>query len=182
MEVISTNWQIITGSPSSGKSTTLSGIAFRGYKIIPEAARVFIDEEMSRGKSIEKIRSSELKFQQAVLEIKIKVEKMLNPDELIFFERGIWDSIPFMELAGATASEMQAVVSERTYRNVFLLEQVSFEKDYARTENAEKAFLLNELLFRTYSERGYSVIKVPVMPISNRVDFILKNLKNDRDN
>lgn len=176
MDTINTNWQIITGGPSAGKSTTLSGIAFRGHKTIPEAARVFIDDEMSKGKTVQEIRNSELQFQERVLEMKVEIENFLTPSELIFFERGIWDSIPYMELAGATGKNIKDISSKWKYKNVFLLEQVSFKEDYARIENAEIALLINNLLFRTYSDKGYNIIKVPVMPVSDRVDFILKNI------
>jgi len=51
-------WYVITGGPSSGKSTVLSCLEKMDYRIIPEAARVLIDEEMAKGKTLEEIRKS----------------------------------------------------------------------------------------------------------------------------
>ena len=181
MNLTSTNWHIITGSPSSGKRSTLDSIAYRGYKTIPEAARVFIDEEISRTKTIKEIRTPELEFQEHVLKMKIEIESSLNPNELIFFNRGILDSIPFMKLAGATSNRLETVTCNRAYKNVFLLEPLPYINDYARVENPEQASLIGELLFKTYSVNGYNVIKVPVMPISTRVDYILMHIENDKN-
>lgn len=176
MKMLSTNWNILTGGPSAGKSSTLNSIASLGYKTIPEIARVFIDKEISKGKNIKEIRGSELKFQEIVLEMKNEIEDILNPNELIFFDRGIWDSVPFMELAGATSEQIKSVIGKRVYKNIFLLEQVPFKQDYARIESAEQADLISNLLFSTYSNQGYNVIRVPVMHISSRVDFILNRI------
>lgn len=180
MTILFTNWQIITGGPSSGKTTTLNGIASLGYKTVPELARVYIDEEMSKGRTVQEIRSSELEFQEKVLGMKNEIEYRLNPNELIFFDRGIWDSIPYMKLAGASKESIKKINSKHTYNNIFLLEQVPFNTDYARVESAEKAISISELLFIAYSEKGYNVIKVPIMPVSNRVDFILNKLNIEK--
>lgn len=176
MESIQTNWHIITGGPSSGKSKTLDRLAFLGHKVIPEAARILIDEEMSRRKTLEEIRGDELAFQEKVLQMKLDTEKRLDPEETTFLERGIPDSDPYIELAGGNPDSVRAQSRDRAYQTVFLLDQVPFEADYARTENEEKARLINSKLEEAYSSLGYTVIKVPVMPISERVQFILKHI------
>ena len=38
-----TNWYIITGGPSTGKSKTIDHLAYLGYLIRPEVARILID-------------------------------------------------------------------------------------------------------------------------------------------
>lgn len=42
-----TNWYIITGGPSTGKSKTIDHLAYLGYLIRPEVSLVFI-----RGKTV----------------------------------------------------------------------------------------------------------------------------------
>lgn len=176
MEGIQTNWHIITGGPSSGKSKTLDHLAFLGHKVIPEAARILIDEEMSRGRALESIRGDELAFQEKVLQMKLDTEARLAPDGLIFLERGIPDSDPYIELAGGDPSSVIEKSRNRIYKTVFLLDQVPFETDYARTEDEEKARLINSKLEEAYNKLGYNVIRVPVMPISERVQFILEHI------
>ena len=88
-----TNWYVITGAPSSGKTTLLGHLASLGYEIVPEAARAFIDEEMKSGKTLEEIRTDERVFQRNILCRVEEVENMLDPQQLHFFDRGIPDNI-----------------------------------------------------------------------------------------
>ena len=68
---LESKWYVITGGPSSGKTTVLKKLAELGYLTYPEAARVFIDGEMAKGKSLKEIRGDEAEFQRKVLKIKI---------------------------------------------------------------------------------------------------------------
>jgi len=81
---IETNWYVITGGPSSGKTKIIEYLAFLGYSVIPEAARILIDVEKSRGKSVEEIRSNEAEFQKKVLEMKIEIENRISPERITF--------------------------------------------------------------------------------------------------
>ncbi len=68
-----TNWWVVTGGPSSGKSDLLSYIQFYyGHKVrvFPEAARVLIDLGRSRGQTTEQIRADEFYFQEMVAHMK----------------------------------------------------------------------------------------------------------------
>jgi predicted ATPase len=176
MNKIQTNWCVITGGPSSGKSKTLDHLAFRGYLVIPEAARILIDNELSKGNTVKQLRSNELNFQEKVLEMKIEAENRLNVDQLIFLERGIADSIPYYKLAGGDSESLKDASTKRIYKKIFLLDQVAFEEDYARTEDSETADKINVLLYETYSNLGYEVIRVPIMTIEERVNFLLTKI------
>jgi len=41
-------------------------------------ARIYIDEEMAKGKTIDQIRANELLFQEKILKFKIEYEKKLS--------------------------------------------------------------------------------------------------------
>ena len=68
--LIQTNWWVITGGPSTGKTALLEELAKRGYQTKPEAARVYIDDEISHGMTIDQIRINESKFQEVLLYMK----------------------------------------------------------------------------------------------------------------
>lgn len=171
-----TNWYVITGGPSSGKTKVIEYLAFLGFSVIPEAARILIDLERSEGKTLEEIRGNEVEFQKRVLKMKIKRENKLPPRKLIFFERGIPDSIPYLEVAGGKTIQAILASKKRRYKGVFLLEQLPFEKDYARTENGKLAKKINKLLYKTYKDLGHKVTKIPVKPIDKRAKLILKKM------
>jgi predicted ATPase len=169
-------WYVITGSPSSGKTTILNSLAKMGCQTVPEAARVLIDEETKKGKTLEEIRKNEIEFQIKVLEIKIETEKKLDKNKITFFDRGIPDTIAYFQLYGFNTEEVIKLCKELKYRKIFLLEQLPFVKDYARIEDNEKANKLQILLRKAYADLGYEIIDVPVMPVEDRMKMILSNV------
>ncbi len=173
------NWYVITGGPSSGKTTVLKELEKMGYIVYPEAARVFIDKEMAKGKTLKKIREDEAEFQRKVLKIKIKVEKKAPEDKIVFFDRAIPDSIAYYQICGLAPKEVFKFCQKKTYRKIFFLEQLPLEKDYARVENGKTIKKLNNLLRKSYENLGYKVVTIPVMPIKDRLQKILIEIKKD---
>jgi len=173
---INTNWYVITGGPSSSKTKIIEYLAFLGYPVIPEVARVLIDIEKSKGKTTGEIRSNEAEFQKRVLQMKIRVENIMPAEQTTFFERGIPDSIAYYEICGENQSPVIEASRKRKYKGVFLLEQLPFEKDYARIENEQLAQNLNRLLYEAYSSLEYNIIHVPLKPIEERAQFILNKI------
>ena len=172
------NWYVITGAPSSGKTTVLKYLEKRGYRVYYEWARIFIEQELSKGKKLKEIRRDEAKFQKKVLELKKDFEKKLNPNELIFMERGIPDTEAYFELINFPIDiKLRKLVKRSSYKKVFLMELSKFKKDFARTESKEEAYLLEKLLEKVYNRQpGVKVIRVPIMTTAKRAKFILDNL------
>ena len=178
MSPIKTNWIIITGGPSTGKSKTIDHIAFLGYYIRPEVARIIIDNEMSKGKDLTEIRGNQIKFEEEILRIKMGTEKEAPKDQLIFWERGMPDSIVYLKSCGNNYNLALEESKRIRYKGVFILDILPhYEKDYARTENAKKAKEIHEALHNIYIELGYSVFTVPVMSIEDRAKFIIEKSK-----
>ena len=173
---LQSNWYVITGGPSSGKTTVLEELSKLGYLVYPEAARVFIDKEMKKGKSIEEIRSDEAEFQRKVLKIKINVEKSAPKDKIVFFDRAIPDSIAYYQIAGLDSKEVLKSCLKKTYRKIFFLEQLPFNKDYARIENGETIKKLNRLFKKSYKSLGYKIINITAASVTKRVQKILKEI------
>jgi len=173
---IDTNWYVITGGPSSGKTKTIEYLSFLGYPIIPEAARVLIDVEKSKGKTTKEIRSDEFEFQRKALQMKIEVEDRIPPEQITFFDRGIPDSIAYYQICGEDPTPVIKASQKRKYIKVFLLEQLQLEKDYARTEDDETVKKLNRLLRESYLNLGYEIVDIPVMSIEKRVQKILSEI------
>jgi len=173
---IETNWHVITGGPSSGKSTVIERLAVLGYATIPEAARGLIDAETKKGRTISEIRADEADFQRRVLRMKIEIENKLPPEQITFFDRGIPDTIVYYRLCHLDTAPVIEESRKRRYRSVFFLEQLPFEKDYARVEDGKTVEKLNQLLRKSYENLGYEVIRVPAKPVEERVKFILNRL------
>lgn len=171
-----TNWVVITGGPSSGKSTLLEYLKLQGYQIVPESARVLIDEETGKSKTLQEVRVNEGEFQRKVFQMKVELEEKISPQQRTFLDRGIPDSIAYYQICGENVAAVIHESQKRRYGAVFLCEQVPFAKDHARTEDQKRAHEISQLLYEAYTELGYKVIKVPLMGVEDRAKFILKEL------
>ncbi len=172
------NWYVLTGGPSAGKTTAIKILEEQGYRVVPEAARLYIDQEMEKGKTIEQIRENELSFQEEVLKMKIQIEKELPKEEVIFFDRGIPDTDAYYKLCGRENDPfLLKVTKDCFYKKIFLLDFFEMKKDYARTENREEQIKIHNLLEDSYKAIKVPIIKVPRMESKqDRVEFILSNL------
>src|SRR3989344_1995827 len=95
MNNFKTNWYVITGGPSSGKTTTVNLLKERGYKTTIEHARHYIDTGRVAGKTVEEIRANQLAFQHSVLDMQIAQERELSPDDTVFLDRAIPDAFAY---------------------------------------------------------------------------------------
>ncbi len=169
-------WYIITGAPSSGKTTTLLDLEQQGHKVVHEAARYYIDQELAKGKTLGEIRADEEAFQQEVLRLKLEFETQHAPEEQLFFDRGIPDTIAYCRLYNFPIDHyLNWAAAQSRYRKIFILEPLTFELDYARTENGEQAKKLDQLLESSYRDLGFTVVRVPAISIEDRTTFILEN-------
>ncbi len=169
------NWYVITGGPSSGKTTLIQELARRKYATIQEAAREVIDNGLAQGKSVKEIRSDEQVFQYEVLKQKLAVEASHDNQILTFFDRGMHDTAAYLQYYGWELNVLaQQAMKSATYRKVFLLEPLpNFEKDYARTEEDGFAESISRLLYDTYSAYNLKPIRVPALDVKDRLDFIV---------
>ena len=61
-----TRWHVVTGGPSSGKTTTVNLLRGRGYTTTIEHARHYIDLQRITGRSTAEVRARQSEFQRAV--------------------------------------------------------------------------------------------------------------------
>ncbi len=168
---------VITAGPSAGKTSTLRELSARGYRTLPEAARILFDQAVSEGEDPEEIREAD-DFHEQVERVDRRIESQLA--ELagadVFLDRSLADNIAYRRHFGnPVPDDLRAEVTDR-YDLIFLLEQLPFEEDYARDEDADEAKELHATIRETYLDLGYDVVEVPVVPIDERVDLIETHL------
>lgn len=172
-----TNWYVITGGPSSGKTTTVNILSQRGYKTTIEHARHYLDMQRLNGRTVEDIRRHHKEFQLAVLRMQIEQEKQLSPDDLVFLDRAIPDAHAYYHYLHLTESpELIEALQSISYKKVFILDCLPLVKDYARREDAAAQKKIHEALIQVYESLPFPVVRVPVLEAEKRVDFILQNL------
>ena len=118
-----TNWYVITGGPSSGKTTTVDLLRARGYRTAIEDARLYIDLQRLGGRTVEEIRGRQVEFQRNVLAMQLAQEASLDRDELVFLDRAVPDSLVYYRFLGIEpdAALLDAIVRSR-YRKVFVMD------------------------------------------------------------
>jgi predicted ATPase len=170
-----TAWCVITGAPCSGKTAVVSELARRGFRVVQETARAFIDKELKRGRRLEEIKSDPARFERHVFLTKLAIEARLPAHERLFFDRALPDSIAYYRLEGLDPTEPLEQSRRVRYSRVFLFERMEFKKDAVRIEDAETAARIERLIEEEYTDLGYSIVRVPVVPVARRADFVLSH-------
>lgn len=173
---IKTRWCVITGAPSSGKTSVIEVLARRGYATEPEVARELIEECLKKGEKLEDLRKRNEWLQNEILRLKLDRERRQDPHRLVFLDRGIPDSLTYFRIAGLSLSAVVGAAREFRYAAVFIFDRLPLIRDGVRSESDEIARQIDLALERDYTELGYHPVRVPVMPIEARADFILSAL------
>ena len=168
-----TNWHVITGAPCSGKTAVIEALNRRGYRVVPEVARSYIDAQLMQGKHLGLVKADPLAFERHILNQKIETESALPAKEIIFLDR---DSVAYFLVEGLDPAEPLLKSRSIRYRNIFLFDRLRFKKDAVRSEDARIAAQIDELLEMGYRRLGYDVIRVPVLSVQARTEFVIKRL------
>jgi predicted ATPase len=172
-----TNWYVITGGPSSGKTTTVNLLREKGYITTMEHARHFIDTQRLKGKTIEEVRSNQREFQLGVLEMQIEQENEISPEVLVFLDRAIPDALAYYRFLNLEIdAKLTEALSKVSYKKVFILDCLPMVNDYARIEDSTAQKKIHTLITEVYESLPFPIVHVPVLPPEERVRFILNNL------
>lgn len=172
-----TNWYVITGGPSTGKTTGVNLLAEKGYNTAIEHARHYIETMSIGGKTVAEIRENKLEFQQGVLKMQIEQEAKLDPEEAVFLDRAIPDALAYYRFLRLEPDALlNAALAHVDYKKVFILDRLPLVKDYARTENESEQRHIHSLIIEVYKSLSFPIVHVPVLPPEERVQFILNNL------
>jgi predicted ATPase len=172
---VQTNWHVITGTVSSGKSTLIDQLAKKGFQTVPESARRYIEQEMAKGRTIYEIHADGAALQRGIKDMQLGFERGLRATDVAFLDRGLPDFLAWYRVRGLNPNEILAECFHHRYASVFMLDPLPFQPDDQRVEEiATIAGYLDELHARDYSALGYRVVRVPVLPPEERVVFVIE--------
>jgi predicted ATPase len=122
-------------------------------------------------------------FVQAMLDLSQQSLKETEATtDHVFFDRGIPDVAAYAIRFGVdpTAS-FQAAEKAKYNRTAFLLPpwREIFVQDEFRGMSFEEYSKFHALICSTYTEAGYSMVEVPLVPVEQRVSFILTVIGSD---
>lgn len=173
-----TNKYVITGGPSVGKSTTLREISARGYQTVPEAARLFFERKKAEGYNATEARE-EFDFQTEIEKIRYTIENIDYNSDCVFYDRSVYDNLAYREyydeFHNIYPKLTRHITDGSVYDKIFILEPLDFDEDSVRDEDKKGQKEIHNKIYETYEDFDYNPVSVPVMPIQERVEYILDN-------
>lgn len=169
---IDTKWVVITGPPSSGKTTLLNLFADAGERTSPDSTRQLISEVVASGRDAEDFRFAD-DFQPRVLEAMAAAEARLEPTERAFLEYALPCNIAFhrTEDRPLTGGLAEAAARYR-YSDVFILDPVGWQSDAERIEGEAYQAAVHAHMFDVYREHGYDPIRIPAVSPTKRYGLV----------
>jgi len=177
---MSNRYTVFTGGPGSGKSSVIEALQRLGYACSEEKGRRIIKEELERSGHALPWRDKTA-FRDRMLDEEICAHKHHSRSEgPVFFDRGIIDAYGYTLLEGLeiTATLLSGCASHRYDGQIFIFppwERI-FTNDTERKQDFAEALRTHEAMLQAYGVFGYALIRVPLVPVEERVRFILRKL------
>lgn len=160
---------VITGGPSVGKTTIISGLANSGFPVVEEQATKIIKE----GVFLPWV--DRISFQEEVLRRQLQEEaKLRNHMGTAFLDRGAFDGEAYYQYDKLEPPSIFKTLDANRYDLALLIEPLPFfDNNEVRRENLDFTYAITEILENCYAQRGIPIIRIPAMPAQKRVDFVL---------
>lgn len=175
---------VITGGPSTGKTTVINELISQKFTCIPEISRQVTLKAREDGVAWLFLKDP-LLFSKLLLEGREQqykeAEKMTDP--FIFFDRGIPDVHAYMNYLAVDYPPIYLEKSKKyIYDKIFLMppwEEI-YTSDGERYEDFEQSLAIYNHLKNAYQALNYQITEIPFGTVEERVHFILNTLKNDK--
>jgi predicted ATPase len=172
---VQTNWHVITGGACCGKTTLIDLLAERGFQTLPEIPRQYIEREVAKGRTLDELFAS-VADERAITDWQRRAEHGLRPADVVFLDRALPDFLWPWRLHGLDPNELLAACLHHRYASVYILDLLPLELDGARIPDDTFTVVFDEWLVHDYSALGYRVVRVPVLSLQERVEFVLERL------
>jgi predicted ATPase len=171
---------IITGGPGTGKTSIINELTNRGINCYSEVARSVIIQELA-AESNALPNKDVLAFTKRVVKIMRMNLNECDKHLLNFFDRGLPDSAGYLWSEGVeTPDYLTEAITKADYENIVFI--APFWKDIytidnQRIESPEVAQKIDTAIRHVYSNFGYTLKEIPLLPVKQRVDFIITEIE-----
>ena len=176
---VQTNWHVITGASSSGKTTLIELLTIKGFQTFPEVGRQYFERELAKGRKIDEIREDRTAMTRQIYGLWLKFNDGLRATDITFLDRGLPDALSFYRFAKMNPNEILLDCFQHRYASVFILNRLPYQQDGIRGGDDTTAAYFDSWMERDYSALGYKVVRVPVLPPEERLAFVLERLSDD---
>ena len=164
---------IVTGGPSSGKTTLINNLEAKGYCCHHEISRAIISKH-----NITSARK-DFDFEQEVFNLRLK-QFLSSSEKLQFFDRSIIDGLAYMNVNHVKIPEyfIKQITNNRYHCDVFFTPfwETIYTRDDQRLESMEKAQKISNAIKNIYDSFNYNIIELPKVSVDDRTDFILSKI------
>ena len=175
---------MITGGPSTGKTSVIKLLESLGYLCIHELIRSMTAAEKKDDASRDFVTNPILSvenpeaFNTKLLEGRIAQYQSIakKNEKVIFFDRGIPDVHSYMNCFGQPYNKkFEQPAYDFRYDRIFLMPPwlEIYAPDAERFESYEESVRIFSSLKKTYQNFGYDIILIPKGSVTERTDFIL---------
>ena len=162
---------IISGPPSSGKTTIILELNKIGYECISEI-------NPSNNKNI-KIQKNKILISNFIFNERKKQYKNAK-NTTTFFDRSMIDVIAYLKYWDKNYPKEwdEDIIKYRYYKKIFYApfwKKIYLNNNY-RPESYLESQMIDHELKNTYTKFNYNIIELPKSNIHDRINFILKNI------
>jgi len=171
---------VITGAPSTGKTTIINALKKEGYSCAEEISRELIAEQIDIGGNILPWKD-QIAFENQIANRRYK-QYLDSPENCIcFFDRSSIDCIAYLNSNKLEAtSRIIEIIKNCTFNKTVFITPIweeIFENDLERKENIEQSKKIEKQLIKCYQSFGYNIVEIPKLSIEERVNFIISHIK-----
>ena len=174
------SFHVLSGCSGSGKSSLLAELERRGYETVGEPGRQIVKEQLRIGGDAFPWKNSASFVELCASRSMYNFNSRSRSAGWVFFDRGIVDALVGLDEQGASNPDSlrRAACTHRYGTRVFMTPpwREIFRNDRERRHSFEDAVAGYEPLLQTYEHYGYEIIVVPRVPVSERADFVLREL------
>ena len=156
---VQTNWHVITGAPSCGKTALINLLADKGFQTVPESARQYMEREIARGRTIDEIRENGAALQRGIEDMQLSIEGGLRAIDVAFLDGAVPGSLAWYRVFGLNPNEILLECFHHRYASVFILDRLPLQLNGLRFEDDAYTGFLDEWLARDYSALGYRGVR-----------------------
>lgn len=168
---------VITGGPGSGKTTLIDALAAAGFARTIEAGRAIIQDQTAIDGPALPARDPVL-FAELMLSWEFQSYRSAQAqDGPVFFDRGVPDVAGYYRLIGRAVPSHVGTAANcfRYSQRVFAAPpwREIFGHDSERKQTFDEAVRTFEAVTGAYRDFGYELVLLPLVPVPQRVEFIL---------
>ncbi len=158
---IRTRWVVLTGSPSSGKTTVLKMLAQLGFTIEREKAHDYLIQELQAGHSLDNILLDKASLVSEILRRNLTRQEELPTDEVIVFDRAAPDVLAFSLVDAVDPAEIVDQCVAFRFALAFVFSPLPKRKDGTIYHTHRQRRRITSYCRRIYQILGAQVDTVP---------------------